>query len=94
MIAVRGDYAPLGNLPVVATFTLTDTPGAPLQLTGVAARLFGSRDGGLGWVWVPAHYRWSPAGDPVRSDFCSVIARSPAQVPPRDGFDVYGVFVT
>ena len=54
MIAVRGDYAPLGNLPVIATFTLTDAPGAPLQLTGVAARLFGGRDGGLGWVLVPA----------------------------------------
>lgn len=56
MIAVRGEYGPLGNLAIVTTFTLTDAPGAPLQLTGVAARLFGGRDGGLGWVLVPVDW--------------------------------------
>lgn len=56
MIAVRGEYGPLGNLAIVTTFTLTDAPGAPLQLTGVAARLFGGRDGGPGWVLVPVDW--------------------------------------
>ena len=53
LIAVRGDYAPLGGMPVIVTFALTDAPGAPLQLTGASARIFGGRDGGLGWVLVP-----------------------------------------
>ncbi len=56
LIAVRGDYEPLGGMPVVATFTLTDTPGAPLHLTGAAARIFGSRDGGPGWIYVPVEW--------------------------------------
>ncbi len=55
-IAVRGDYEPLGGLPVIATFQLTDAPGAPLQLTGASARLFGGRNGGLGWVLVPVDW--------------------------------------
>ncbi len=53
VIAVRGDYAPLGGMPVIATFSLTNEPGAPLQLTGASARLFGGRDGGFGWVYLP-----------------------------------------
>ncbi len=56
VIAVRGDYAPLGGMPVIATFSLTNEPGAPLQLTGASARLFGSRDGGFGWVYLPASW--------------------------------------
>ncbi len=53
LIAIRGDYAPLGGRSVIATFALTETPGAPLQLMGASVRAFGGRDGGLGWVLVP-----------------------------------------
>jgi hypothetical protein len=49
-IALRGE---LRGVEFIATFQVQDKPGEALRLRSAAVRVFGSDDGGFGWVAVP-----------------------------------------
>lgn len=51
-IVIAGNLESANNLPVAATFQLSNEPGQPLQLTGAAAQLLDTGSA-FGWVAVP-----------------------------------------
>jgi hypothetical protein len=51
-LVIAGQLTDANNLPVAATFQLSNEPGQPLKLTGAAAQLFDTNSA-FGWVAVP-----------------------------------------
>lgn len=53
VLVVGGELASLGNIPVAATFELTNEIGAPLRLKAAAVQILRLGDLPFGWVGVP-----------------------------------------
>lgn len=52
-LVVGGELTSLGNVPVAATFEMTDVVGAPLKLKGAAVQVLRLGNLPFGWVAVP-----------------------------------------